>query len=101
MNSSLRKAEIIKLKIVALLEQYQLLERDMEALRKENRNLQQILLNQTKRTEIVEERNKISKLADGIQLSKQDITDVKLKINRYIREIDECLKLLKHLPDNN
>ena len=101
MNSSLRKAEIIKLKIVALLEQYQLLERDMEALRKENRNLQQILLNQTKRTEIVEERSKISKLAEGIQLSKQDITDVKLKINRYIREIDECLKLLKHLPDNN
>ncbi len=101
MNPSLRKAELIKLKIVQLLEQCDRLEKEKEELLGENKKLREKLLDQTKRTEIVEERNKISKLADGIQLSKQDITSVKLEINKYIREIDECLRLLKHLPDNN
>lgn len=101
MNPTQTKAEIIKLKVAKLLEQLQLLEKETERLRKENRNLQQMLADQTKRTEIVEERNKISKLADGILLNKQDVTQVKQEINRYIREIDECLKLLNHLPNNN
>jgi len=56
---------------------------------------------QTKRIEILEDKNKISKLADGIQLKKQDLTEVKLAINRYVREIDECLKLLNQIPNNN
>ncbi len=96
-----QQAEIIKLKVAKLLEQHQMLEKEAERLRKENLELRQMLADQTKRTEIVEERNKISKLADGILLAKQDVTQVKHEINRYIREIDECLKLLNHLPNNN
>ncbi len=63
--------------------------------------MEEALLLQTKRAEILEDKNKISKLADGIQLGKQDITEVKKSINQYVREIDECLKLLNHLPNNN
>lgn len=101
MNLTEQKLEGIRHKVVVLIERFRLLENEAEGLRAENMNLLQKLSDQTKRIEIVEERNKISKLADGILLSKQDVTQVKLEINRYLREIDECLKLLNHLPDNN
>ncbi|MBC7383435.1 MAG: hypothetical protein H7296_10675 [Bacteroidia bacterium] len=101
MNPNLKNAELIRQKVNKLLELYRLAENVAIQLREENFKLKQKLLDQTKRIEIVEERNKISKLADGILLNKQDVNQVKVEINRYIREVDECLKLLNHLPDNN
>ncbi len=95
------KLALIKLKVTALLNQVNSLEQTVEKQRKDLKNMEEALLLQTKRAEILEDKNKISKLADGIQLGKQDITEVKKSINRYVREIDECLKLLNHLPNNN
>jgi hypothetical protein len=39
-------------------------------------------------------KNKIAKLAEGIHLSKLDMKSVKTEINRQLREIDECIRLL-------
>ncbi len=95
------KLALIKLKVTALLNQVNSLEHTIDKQRKDLKNMEEALLLQTKRAEILEDKNKISKLADGIQLGKQDITEVKKSINQYVREIDECLKLLNHLPNNN
>ncbi len=95
------KLALIKLKVTALLSQVNSLEHTIDKQRKDLKNMEEALLLQTKRAEILEDKNKISKLADGIQLGKQDITEVKKSINQYVREIDECLKLLNHLPNNN
>ena len=100
MNSA-EKASLIRLKVAALLKRVTDLEKAIKLADLEKAKLEQIILNQTKSIEILEDKNKISKLAEGIHLGKQDITEVKYAINRYIREIDECLKLLNQFPNNN
>ena len=95
------KAALIKLNVKALLLRVDALEKELNQEKKVNENLRFTAAEQTKRIEILEDKNKISKLADGIQLKKQDLTEVKLAINRYVREIDECLKLLNQIPNNN
>jgi hypothetical protein len=95
------KASLIKLKVKALLGRVDALEKELNLAKLEQEKLRATLLAQTKSIEILEDKNKISKLADGIQLKKQDVTEVKLAINRYVREIDECLKLLNQIPNNN
>jgi hypothetical protein len=67
----------------------------------ERESLKIKLQEQTKKVEILEDKNKISKLADGIQLGKQDKLEMKQAINQYVREIDECLKLLNQIPNNH
>jgi hypothetical protein len=88
------------LKVKALLKQQQNLQNELLLVQAENEKLKKLLADQTKRIEILEDKNKISKLADGIQLGKRDVTDLKLAINQYIRDIDECLKLLNHYTNN-
>jgi uncharacterized coiled-coil DUF342 family protein len=95
------KASLIQLKISALVKQVKQLEQELEMAKMERVKLEENLKIQTKTIEILEDKNKISKLADGIHLGKQDVTEMKFVINRYVREIDECLKLLNHLPNNN
>jgi hypothetical protein len=77
-----------------------LLEKELVSMRAQNQNLQQLLSESRKREEIAQERNKISKLADGIHLEGMDNAELKKYLNGYIRQIDECLKLLNQLSDN-
>lgn len=98
--SNLEKAKRIHLKVAQLMRQHRELQENLNRLQNENDLLQQKLEEQTKTIEKLEEQNKLIKLADGIQLGKRDVTELKLEINRYIRDIDECLKLLNHVTDN-
>lgn len=95
------KSSLIKLKVQALLQQQEALKRELLLVQTEANNLREIVSEQTKRIEILEDKNKISKLADGIQLGKQDKLEMKQAINQYVREIDECLKLLNHFTNND
>jgi hypothetical protein len=52
------------------------------------------LENQKNTINSLEEQNKITKLAGSLGNSTHDIHDLKRKINEYIREIDECIRLL-------
>lgn len=97
---TLEKISLIKLKIQTLLKQQERLKMQLLEAEKEIDSLKEIISDQTKRIEILEDKNKISKLADGIQLGKRDNKELKLAINSYIREIDECLKLLNHYSNN-
>lgn len=99
MNSA-EQASLIKLKLMRLLEQNKQLNLSLEKLSAENKNLQLQLSESRKREEIAQERNKISKLADGIQLNGMNRTELKQYLNSYIRQIDECQKLLNQLSDN-
>ena len=95
------KSSLIKLKVKAILQQQEQLQKDYLLAQAEVEKLKEIIAEQTKRIEILEDKNKISKLADGIQLGKRDVTELKLAINGYLREIDECLKLLNHFTNND
>jgi len=94
------KSSLIKLKVQALLQQQEALKRELLLVQTEANNLREIVSEQTKRIEILEDKNKISKLADGIQLNGKKQTELKHYLNSHIHQIDECLKLLNQLSDN-
>ncbi len=95
------QAKTIRLKVIKLLAETEQLKKDLANALQAQETLRLALEVQTKRAENLEDQNKISKLADGIQLGTQDKTELKNSINRYVREIDECLKLLNQIPNNN
>lgn len=69
-------------------------QKQLESLEQENNMLKNQLLDQTKTIENLKETNKIIKIAEGINLSAKNKTELNLEINRYIKQIDECIKLL-------
>lgn len=92
---------MIRLKVAALLDQLHAAEEERDKWRLEAETLREALQNQTNTIQNLEERNKILKLADGIQLNQQEKAGMRQAINRYLLELDECLKLLNQLPNNN
>jgi hypothetical protein len=84
----------IKRRIQGLISYSENLKNELETLKSEKLELEKKLLEKEQTIENLKEKNKISKIAVGIQLSKQDLKSVKLDIDRQIREIDECIRLL-------
>ncbi|MFY8021559.1 MAG: hypothetical protein ACOVP1_10185 [Bacteroidia bacterium] len=89
-----RQLQEIKLKVIYLVEELQTLKKEVNELKKEKEKLKKELEEKQQSIEILEEKNKIAKLAEGIHLSKLDMKSVKTEINRQLREIDECIRLL-------
>jgi chromosome segregation ATPase len=94
MNELSNHADEIKLKVLKLLRLQHELTQKQEQLEAENKSLKIALENQKNTISALEERNKIVKLAESLSFSKSDVPDLKKKVNEYIREIDECIKLL-------
>jgi len=84
----------IKRRIQDLISYSENLKNELETLKSEKLELEKKLLEKEQTIENLKEKNKISKIAVGIQLSKQDLKSVKIDIDRQIREIDECIRLL-------
>jgi hypothetical protein len=93
-------ASLIKLKLLKLLALQKQLNAELETAKTEIETLKTQLSESRKREEIAQERNKISKLADGIQLNGMKQAELKQYLNSHIHQIDECLKLLNQLSDN-
>lgn len=84
----------ISLKINQLQQKLQQREAEIKKLEEENFTLKNLLSDANEKIAGLEETNKFVKLAEGIHHSKQDLKAVKQEINRQIREIDECIRLL-------
>jgi len=94
MNELEIKADEIRLKVARLLRNYHELSKQRDLLEKENAELKNVIENQKNTINKLEETNKIVKIAEALQISKNDIHGLKKKVNEYIREIDECIRLL-------
>jgi gas vesicle protein len=88
------KLDEIKLKVVKLLADLNTRKNRENELESQNLELKNIIENQKNTILILEERNKIIKLAELLSNSKTDIHELKKKVNEYIKEIDECIRLL-------
>lgn len=88
------KLDEIKLKVAKLLSELNAKKIREKELEKQNLELKNSIENQKKSILILEERNKIIKLAESLSNSKSDIQELKKKVNEYIKEIDECIRLL-------
>jgi predicted nucleic acid-binding Zn-ribbon protein len=93
-NIHLTAAEI-KLKVIRLLEKMQALERQCAELQKENADLKNALTEQKNSIKALEETNKMLKIAETLH-QKDDNAELKKLVSGYIREIDECLRLLSN-----
>lgn len=94
------QAALLKLKLQRVIALNQHLQDALEKEQKKSAQLQKDLEECRKSEDIAEERNKISKLAVGIRLSSIDEKEVKQNLQLYIKQIDECLKLLNQMSDN-
>jgi hypothetical protein len=65
-----------------------------ETLKSEIRHLQEVIAIQKNTITDLEDKNKIVKIAEAVQLSRTDKKAAKLKINEFIREIDRCIAVL-------
>lgn len=86
---------LISLKVKQLLKERQLLLDQVNTLENENKRLQNEISSQKNTITSLEERNKIVKLAESLRDSGgNDVRELKKVLNEYIRDIDECIRLL-------
>jgi len=78
-------------KLVAL---HQRTRKELAALETKNNNLNQTISQQQQSIKELEEKTKILKLSKSLSTSNENTTELKLKINELIREVDKCIALL-------
>lgn len=81
-------------KVEKLIIQHKKAIEDTEQLKEENRFLRKKLSENKVQITELEERNKVLKLAKTLSINSEKSTDLKLKINELVREIDKCIALV-------
>lgn len=95
MNNLTFTASEIKLKVIKLLQEVDRLKQREADLLGENRELKNALEAQKNSTKALEETNKMLKIAETLS-NRDDNRELKKVINGYLKEIDECLRLLSN-----
>lgn len=88
------KIEEIRLKVLKLREFYEQEKKRNAILKAENQNLQNEVQDQKRIIASLEDQNKILKIAGSVSLSGTDAKTLKKSIDQYIKEIDNCIRLL-------
>ncbi len=81
-------------KIRFLLNEYQSLKKEHESLKDENLDLKNLLTEKDKQISSFQNKINISTIVDSISTGESDVSEVKEKLNVYIKEIDRCIKYL-------
>lgn len=94
MSELLHTAEEIKLKVKRLLQESEAQRNELISLRQENAALKNLLEEQKNSLSELKETNKIIKIAERLSSTDTDVQLLKKKLQAYIRQIDECIRLL-------
>ena len=87
-------AQEIKLKVLHLLAQKEQLLKQIQLLKDENNLLNSEIQQQKNTIETLQTQNKIVKLAEILLSTGVDRQELKKQLNVYIKQIDECIRLL-------
>ena len=87
-------AQEIKLKVLKLIEQKEHLLQQIQLLIKENNTLKSEIQQQKNTIQTLQTQNKIVKLAEILPSTDDDRLELKKQLNVYIKQIDECIRLL-------
>jgi hypothetical protein len=87
-------AQEIKLKVLKLMEQKEQLLQQVELLIQENNTLKSEIQQQKNTIQTLQTQNKIVKLAEILPSTDDDRLELKKQLNVYIKQIDECIRLL-------
>lgn len=89
-----QQIQVIRAKVVRLLADKQALEKQVSALKQELESLNARLQEEKILARSLEEQNKIANIAVSLQEKRADKEEITLIINRYIRDIEECIRLI-------
>ena len=84
----------IKLKVLHLLAQKEQLLKQIQLLKEENNLLNSEIQQQKNTIETLQTQNKIVKLAEILPSTGADRQELKKQLHVYIKQIDECIRLL-------
>jgi hypothetical protein len=87
----LSKLEALESKLQMLTKEYNALKTEFRAVREENKELKALKEKQNEDLKNFQNQDKISKIVSSIAEDTQKSTELKLKINEYIKEIDKCI----------
>ena len=82
--------QIVK-KLRLLIDKKNVEREEMILLAEENLNLKAQLTEQNEHLKSFQNHEKISKIVDNVSGDEEKTTELKLKINEYIKEIDKCI----------
>ena len=88
------KFELIKSKIELLVDKLELSSFEIDELKNENLLLKKQMESQNEELKSFKNREKISKIVEGVTGSNEKGAQLKQKINEYIKEIDKCIAYL-------
>ena len=81
-------------KIEKLLNLHHRTKKELSTLTTEYSHLNQNLEQQKKTIKDLEEKTKVLKLSKSLSTTNENTTELKLKVNELIREVDKCISLL-------
>ena len=81
-------------KINMLVSNYRSVRDEIDELRRENNDLRSLLSKKEGQISDFQNRLKISKLVENVEVENEDVTELKRKIDDYITEIDHCISFL-------
>jgi uncharacterized coiled-coil DUF342 family protein len=90
-QSILLKLEELEIKLQKLSKEYNALKMELNGVRQENKELKQLRDKQNEDLKNFQNQDKISKIVSSIAEDTQKSSELKLKINEYIKEIDKCI----------
>ncbi len=93
MQKSQLNAELQSLerKLILLINDHKGLKGENELLKTQNNEMKQFLKAKEEQIDNFKNKDKITKLVDGVVVSGGDTTELKQVINEYIKEIDQCI----------
>ncbi|MTI40735.1 hypothetical protein [Fulvivirga lutimaris] len=93
MSQDLLKSNLSSLerKLSLLLDRHKTIKEEMEMLREENGELRSILKQKEEQVSSFQNQIKISKIVSEIDSDGKDASELKSKIDDYIKEIDKCI----------
>lgn len=93
---TISQLEAIESKLKVLLESYEQKVDQVKTLQDENARLERVIAAQNDDLKNFQNRDKISKIVSTVTVGEQGRnTELKLKINEYLKEIDKCIAHLK------
>ena len=85
----------IESKLNRLVSRYNLMQGALEKAQEEIRELHLVIVQKETEIKNFQNRDNITKIVDTIAADAANATELKLKINEYIREIDKCIAYLR------
>lgn len=96
MNDNPLRSELNNLerKLILLLNEHNKLKRDLQAARKENNDLREVIGEKESYIDDFQNKHKISKIVSGMGDSEGDMTELTEVLTEYIKEVDKCIAQL-------